>query len=77
MTDAGVPASEIQSEVDVIAVESSDWWRIVLGTGLRRTAMALDPDEAERVRGRCERFMRENDVRQVELSSHYIIAVRP
>ena len=77
MTDAGVPASEIQSEVDVIAVEPSDWWRIVLGTGLRRTAMALDNDEAERVRGRCERFMRENDVRQVELSSHYIIAVRP
>ena len=77
MTDAGVPASEIQSEVDVIAVESSDWWRIVLGTGLRRTAMALDNDEAERVRGRCERFMRENDVRQGELSSHYIIAVRP
>lgn len=77
MADAGVPASEIQSEVDVIAVESSDWWRIVLGTGLRRTATALDPDEAERVRRRCERFMREHDVGQVELSSHYIIAVRP
>ncbi len=77
MTDAGVPASEIHSEVDVIPVESSDWWRIVLGTGLRRTAMALDPDEAERVRERCERFMREHDVRQVELASHYIIAVTP
>ena len=77
MADAGVPAFEIHSEVDVIPVESSDWWRIVLGTGLRRTAMALDPDEADRVRRRCERFMRDHDVRQVELASHYIIAVRP
>ena len=77
MTEAGVPASEIHSEVDVIPVEPGDWWRIVLGTGLRRTATALDPDEAERVRGRCERFMREHDVRQVELASHYVSAVRP
>jgi SAM-dependent methyltransferase len=76
MTDAGIAAFEIHSEVDVLPVEYGDWWRIVLGTGLRRTVMALDPDEAERVRGRCERFMRENDVRQVELASHYIIAVR-
>ena len=49
----------------------------MLGTGLRRTAMALDPDEAERVRGHCERFMEENDVRQGERAAHYIIAVRP
>jgi SAM-dependent methyltransferase len=77
MAEAGVPASEIHSEVDVIPVKSGDWWRIVLGTGLRRTAMALDPDEAERVRGRCERFMQDHDVRQVELASHYISAVKP
>ena len=77
MTEAGVPACEIHSEVDAIPVEPGDWWRIVLGTGLRRTATALDPNEAERVRGRCERFMRDHDVRQVELSSHYIIAIRP
>jgi SAM-dependent methyltransferase len=77
MTDAGVPASEIYSEVDALPVEPGDWWRIVLGTGLRRTATALDPTEAERVRGRCERFMREHDVRHVELASHYIIAARP
>lgn len=76
MSDAGVPAFEIISEVDVIPVEPVDWWRIVLGTGLRRTAMALDPDEAERVRGYCERFMREHDVRQVALASHYVSAVR-
>lgn len=77
MTEAGVPTCEIHSEVDVLPVESGDWWRIVLGTGLRRTAMALDPDEAERVRGRCERFMRDHDVGQVELASHCIIAIRP
>jgi SAM-dependent methyltransferase len=77
MTEAGVAACEIHSEVDVLPVESGDWWRIVLGTGLRRTAVALDPDEAERVRRRCERFMREHDVRQIELGSHHMSAVRP
>ena len=77
MTDAEVPAYEIHSEVDVLTVEPSDWWRIVMGTGLRRTAMALDPNEAQGVRERCERFMREHEVRQVDLSSHYMIAARP
>ena len=77
MTEAGIPAFEIHSEVDVLPVEPSDWWRIVLGTGLRRTAAALDSDEAQRVRGRCERFMHEHDVSQVELASHHIIAVKP
>ncbi len=76
MLEAGIAASEIHSEVDVIPVEPVDWWRIVLGTGLRRTAMALDPDEAERVRGGCEQFMREHDIDRVELASHYVIAVR-
>jgi len=77
MTEAGIPECEIHAEVDVIAVEPSDWWRIVMGTGLRRTAAALDPDGAERVRRRCEWFMREHAVSQVELSSHHVIAVRP
>ena len=76
MTEAGVPACEIHSEVDVIPVEPGDWWRIVMGTGLRRPATALDPNEAERVRGRCERFIRDHDVRQVELASHYITTIR-
>jgi hypothetical protein len=76
MTNAGVAEYEIHSEVDTIPVEPDDWWRIVLGTGLRRTAMALDADEAERVRRRCEQFMRENDVRQVELASRHILALR-
>jgi hypothetical protein len=39
--------------------------------------MALHPDEAARVRVRCEQFMQEHDVGQVELASHCIIAVRP
>jgi 2-polyprenyl-3-methyl-5-hydroxy-6-metoxy-1,4-benzoquinol methylase len=76
MAEAGVPASEIQSEVDIIPIQSSDWWSIVQGTGLRRTAMALNPDQAERVSRRCEQFIQENDVRQVELASHHIIAVK-
>lgn len=77
VTEAGIPECEIHSEVDVLPVEVSDWWRIVMGTGLRRTAMALDPGEAERVRGRCEQHMRDHEVRQVELASHHVIAVRP
>jgi SAM-dependent methyltransferase len=76
VSNAGVPGCEIHSEVDVIPVEPGDWWRIVMGTGLRRTATALDPDESDRVRGHCERFMLEHNVNQVELASHHIIAVK-
>lgn len=76
MTKPGVGACEIHSEVDTIPVEPDDWWRIVMGTGLRSKATALDPDVAERLRRRCEQFMRENDVRQVELASRHIIAVK-
>jgi len=76
MTNAGVAEYQLHSKVDTIPVEPSDWWRIVLGTGLRRTVMALDSDEAERVRGRCERFMQEHEVHQLELTSHHIITVR-
>lgn len=77
MSKAGVPTFEIHSQVDVIPIESSDWWRIVLGTGLRSTVMALNNDEAERVRGRCQQYMEEHEVRQVELASHHIIARKP
>jgi SAM-dependent methyltransferase len=52
-----------------------DWWRIVMGSGLRRTAVALGDDAAE-VRARCDRFAEDNGVREVVLQAHYALARR-
>jgi SAM-dependent methyltransferase len=54
----------------------ADWWRIVMGSGLRRTAVALGDDAAE-VRARCDRFAADNGVREVVLQAHYALAHKP
>ena len=46
-----------------------------MGSGLRRTAVALGDDAAE-VRARCDRFAEDNGVREVVLQSHYPLARR-
>ncbi|NNF08887.1 MAG: class I SAM-dependent methyltransferase [Acidimicrobiia bacterium] len=76
MAEGGVPDVEIHSDVDVIPVQPDDWWRIVMGTGLRRTASALEEAEAAGVRRRCEDFMRQQAIREVTLTSHGVVATR-
>jgi SAM-dependent methyltransferase len=75
--DAAVADIEITSSSDRIPLPSADdWWRIVLGTGLRRTIMSLEPSEAESVRAQCAEYVHEHDVRQVLLTSHLALAKR-
>lgn len=70
---AGVPV-EIETEDEPLPFRGGDdWWRIVLGSGLRRTAVALGDDAAE-VRARCDRFAVEHGVEQVVLQAHYALA---
>lgn len=73
--DAGLEDVTIYSEVERLPLGApDDWWRIVLGTGLRRTATQLDPEASDRVRDACLSFIRENDVKELLLDAHYAIA---
>jgi ubiquinone/menaquinone biosynthesis C-methylase UbiE len=77
LADAGVGEVELTSADERMPLPSADdWWRIVLGTGLRRTVMSLEPAEAEAVRERCARYIVERGVREVVLGTHIARAVR-
>ena len=73
---AGVPV-ELETEDEPLPFRGGDdWWRIVMGSGLRRTAVALGDDAAE-VRARCDRFAEEHGVEEVVLQAHYALARKP
>ncbi len=68
--DAGIAEVEVTSAADRLPLPSADdWWRIVLGTGLRSTLMSLEPGEAGAVRERCDRYVRDHGVREVVLGT--------
>ena len=72
--EIGVDVS-IETEDERLPLPSpGDWWRIVMGSGLRRTIMSLAPEEAAEVRARCDRFVEEHPVREVVLRGHYAVA---
>jgi SAM-dependent methyltransferase len=76
--EAGLSDVTLRDDVDTLTLEGpADWWRIVIGSGLRRTAEALGDDTAEKVRARCGEAMQERGVRDVELSSQYLLATHP
>ena len=73
---ARVPV-EIETEDEPLPFHGGDdWWRIVMGSGLRRAAVALGDDAAE-VRARCDRFAEDNCVDEVVLQAHYALARKP
>jgi SAM-dependent methyltransferase len=77
LLDAGIPEVDVTSGSDRLPLPSADdWWRIVLGTGLRRTVMSLDPAEADAVRERCDRYVREHGVSELVLGTHIALAGR-
>jgi hypothetical protein len=47
-----------------------------MGSGLRRTVEALGDDTAAKVRARCGQVMQERGVREVDLTSQYLLATR-
>jgi ubiquinone/menaquinone biosynthesis C-methylase UbiE len=75
--EAGLEAVAIETEVHRQPLRApTDWWRIVLGTGLRRTVTQLDSDSAVRVRDACLDFIQEHHVTELMLGAHYAIAMR-
>jgi ubiquinone/menaquinone biosynthesis C-methylase UbiE len=75
---AGLSGFTLREDIDTLTLENpDDWWRIVIGSGLRRTVEALGDDTAERVRARCAAAMQERGIRDVELTSQYLLATHP
>lgn len=68
---------EIETEDDTLPLNSSyDWWRIVMGSGLRRTVSALGKDLAARVRARCDAYIENERVDEVVTRSRYALVLR-
>jgi len=75
--EAGLSDVTLREDTDTLTLgDPDDWWRIVIGSGLRRTAEALGEDTAEKVRARCGDAMQQRGIREVELTSQYLLAMR-
>ena len=74
--EAGVDVA-IETDDDRLPLPTAqDWWRIVMGSGLRRTVVALDQEAAAEVRARCDAHILEHHVDELVTRSRYAIAVR-
>jgi ubiquinone/menaquinone biosynthesis C-methylase UbiE len=75
--EAGLSGSTLREDVDTLTLnDPDDWWRIVIGSGLRRTVEALGDETAAKVRARCAEAMQERGIRDVELTSQYMLATK-
>lgn len=67
----------IETEDDELPLRSpEDWWRIVMGSGLRHTIKAIGADAAAQVRRRCDTYMEERGISSVLNRTHYAVARR-
>ncbi|HET7487132.1 MAG TPA: methyltransferase domain-containing protein [Acidimicrobiales bacterium] len=75
---AGLPPPAVHTEDDTLPLPSEDdWWRIVLGSGLRRAVDLLGPERAALVRARCAAHIAEHGVDQIVNRSRYAVVERP
>ena len=75
--EAGVGGVTIETQDDEFALPSADdWWRIVMGSALRRTVTALGPDLAREVRARCDAYIAREAIDRVTTRSRYAVMVR-
>jgi hypothetical protein len=76
-------AAAVIDQLDVVTdhdavplLDPSDWWRVVMGSGLRRTVEQLDARAAADVRARCEEYIAANRVAELRTISRYAVARR-
>lgn len=75
--EAGLEEITIETEDDELPLRSTDdWWRIVMGSGLRRTIAAIGEGAAARVRERCNAYVEEHGITTLLNRTHYALAVR-
>jgi SAM-dependent methyltransferase len=76
--EAGLRDFTLRHDTDTLTLEDpDDWWRIVIGSGLRRTAESLGDETAEKVRARCGEAMQALGISHVDLTSQYLLATHP
>jgi len=75
--EAGVEDVVVETEDDELPLDSpDDWWRIVMGSGLRRTVTTIGEDAAAHVRRRCEAYVEGHGITALLNRTHYAVAVR-
>ena len=75
--EAGLPAPRLKAVEDRQPLESvEDWWKIVLGSGLRGTIEQIGPDAAARVRHANLRGLAQDCVTAVECNTVHAIATK-
>ena len=74
---AGVADVAITTHDDRLPLPSpDDWWRIVMGSGFRRTVAALDPATVAELRRRCDAHITEHRVDEIVNRTHYAVVRR-
>jgi len=72
---AGIPDVDIATEDDRLPLRSpDDWWRIIMGSGFRRTVAALDEATAGELRRRCDAHIADHGIDHIVNRTHYAIA---
>jgi ubiquinone/menaquinone biosynthesis C-methylase UbiE len=72
LTCAGVADISVNHEVSELTLRSpEDWWRIVMGTGIRRLAMDLNVDALNRVREHNLSWIRDHQLSTLEFGVIY------
>ena len=72
---AGIPGVDIVTDDDRLPLRSpDDWWRIIMGSGFRRTVAALDESTAGELRKRCDAHIADNGIDHIVNRTHYAIA---
>ncbi|HEV2809814.1 MAG TPA: class I SAM-dependent methyltransferase [Acidimicrobiales bacterium] len=73
----GVVELTVSTETDRLALRSADdWWRIVMGSGLRRTVTEIGEGAAALVHRRCDDFIEGHGLTEVVSLSRYAVARR-
>ena len=72
---AGIADVDIVTNDDRLPLRSpDDWWRIIMGSGFRRTVAALDDSTAGELRKRCDAYIAENAIDHIVSRTHYAVA---
>lgn len=75
---AGIADVAVATQDDRLPLRSADdWWRIVMGSGFRRTVAALDEPTAGELRKRCENHIGEHGIAEIISRTHYVLARSP
>ena len=71
---AGISDVDIVTDDDRLPLRSpDDWWRIIMGSGFRRTVAALDDSIARELRKRCDAHIASHGVDHIVNRTHYAI----